>query len=233
MSATAHLDKARDYIARGEDYYRRAADEIVAAMADDPTLGYGRVATTLGKSEKWCRQIVQWSTNPEGPPSPFGGEQENQARYERHEKTILTDPERRQRALSHLDASTRAELAKEILRDHTVTEIAHDDTEFAAAVSGASSRIQAKQSDATDARRRVRDGLDADELSFEKVKQAVREGRYGDAERLLASVAIDDERAAWLRKQADRHRYLADWFDAWADARPLTDDDLTELLGGI
>ncbi len=71
---TDHLAKAREYIGRGEEFYRKAAAEIIAAMAEDTTLGYGRVAIAIGKSETWCRDIVRWSTNPLNTATPFAGE---------------------------------------------------------------------------------------------------------------------------------------------------------------
>jgi hypothetical protein len=56
MSKTDHLAKAKEYLAKGEDYYRKAAEEIVAAQKDDPTLSNGAIGARLGKSDEWVRR---------------------------------------------------------------------------------------------------------------------------------------------------------------------------------
>lgn len=58
MTAHARLVVARDYIARGEDYYRKAAEEIVAAMKEDPTLSFAAVGKALGKGKDYARRLV-------------------------------------------------------------------------------------------------------------------------------------------------------------------------------
>lgn len=103
MTDIDHLALAKDYIARGEDFYRKAADEIKAAMTADTTLSYREIGRSIGKSDRWCRDIVQWSTTAEGPPTPYGGSEQNEARYERHDKTVLRDPERLTKVAAEMD----------------------------------------------------------------------------------------------------------------------------------
>lgn len=71
MSADDHLVTAAQLIARGEDYYHRAAASVVRAMELDPTLGYGRVAERVGKSRSWCQALVRWHTNGLDEAGPF------------------------------------------------------------------------------------------------------------------------------------------------------------------
>lgn len=128
---TDHLALAKEYIAKGEDFYRRAADEIIAARDEDPTLGWGRIARLVGKSETWCRDIVRWRTNPQGPDSPYGGDEQNEARYERHVKTVLKDPERRERAISDLPTEQVEEIieqAHNVVVDRVRAQRAEHDT---------------------------------------------------------------------------------------------------------
>lgn len=61
--AEQHLAKARDYVARGEEFYRKAAEEIIAAMEADPTLGNREIGQWFGKSEFWVRDVVMRVTN--------------------------------------------------------------------------------------------------------------------------------------------------------------------------
>lgn len=223
-----HLTRAKEYIAKGEDFYRKAADEIISARAEDTTLGYREIAESIGRSAEWARRLVQWRTSDEDLAGPWAGDE----RSMRGTKNVLADPEQRRRVIASLPADARASIAADILKDPAVTDAAHDDSTFTSAVAGARSRIDAKRDQRHDERERITRGMDEDELRFDRAKQAVRDGNYGDAERLLKGLPIDDERAAWMRKQAERHRYLAAWFDAWADARPIEDADLAEWLAG-
>lgn len=63
MSPVDHLARARDYLARGEEFYARAADEIIAAREADPTLGYREIGKRLARSEYWARELVKWRTS--------------------------------------------------------------------------------------------------------------------------------------------------------------------------
>jgi hypothetical protein len=60
--AARHLTRAANYLAKGEDYHRKAADEIIAARAADPTLSNREVGEWFGRGRTWARTIVQWRT---------------------------------------------------------------------------------------------------------------------------------------------------------------------------
>jgi hypothetical protein len=62
-SAEQHLAKAESYLVKGDGWYHKAADEIVAAQEADPTLGQQQIAEWLGKSRTWVRDIVTWNTS--------------------------------------------------------------------------------------------------------------------------------------------------------------------------
>ena len=152
MTDRDHLARAKDFIARGEDFYRKAADEIKAAMAADPTLGFPRVAQTIGKSPQWCRDIVQWSTNSQGPPTPYGGEEQNEARYERHDKTVLRDPERLDRVVADLDTDALTNVYSQVTRElggRNVAKIAehHDEERTVAGLMGGREEAEKLQRD--------------------------------------------------------------------------------------
>ena len=61
--AEQHLAKARDYVSRGEEFYRKAAEEIVAAQEADPTLSNRDIGQRLGKSREYVRRLVTAHTN--------------------------------------------------------------------------------------------------------------------------------------------------------------------------
>lgn len=113
MSNT-HIARAKDYIAKGEDYYRKAADEIVSARKADPAITFRQIANEVGKSAGWVSALVQWRTNVQDPEhGPFGGAEENQARYERQARTALTDPVRRRQAIAELPSEQIEEVIQE------------------------------------------------------------------------------------------------------------------------
>jgi hypothetical protein len=64
-AAEKHLDKAVRFLAKGEEFYRNAATEIVAAQAADPTLSNTEIGKHFGKSRDWVRGVVTWATTSE------------------------------------------------------------------------------------------------------------------------------------------------------------------------
>lgn len=100
----AHIRRAKDYIAKGEHCYRQAADELSAAHDEGAT--WAAIAQAMGRSENWVYKIIAWSKDTNGSvSSPFGGEAENEARYERQARGALADPERRRQAMRDLPTS--------------------------------------------------------------------------------------------------------------------------------
>lgn len=72
QSAERHLVNARDYVARGEDFYRKAAAEIVAAQEADPTLSQREIGEWFGRGKTWVGDIVRWHTSGQhAPPTPY------------------------------------------------------------------------------------------------------------------------------------------------------------------
>ena len=68
---TDHLAKAREYIGRGEEFYRKAAGEIIAARKQGFT--WPAISQGVEKSVTWCKTLV---TNAESGQysAPFAGE---------------------------------------------------------------------------------------------------------------------------------------------------------------
>jgi hypothetical protein len=58
-NAQRHLDRAKTYLDKGDGFYEKAADEIIAARGETP-LTWKEVAAAVGKSAKWCQQVVAW-----------------------------------------------------------------------------------------------------------------------------------------------------------------------------
>jgi hypothetical protein len=60
--AEKHLDKADDYLGKGDGWYRKAANEIVAALNADPTLSQREVGERFKRSRAWVRDMVTFAT---------------------------------------------------------------------------------------------------------------------------------------------------------------------------
>jgi hypothetical protein len=73
--AEQHLAKAEEYVGKGEKWYAKAADEIIAAKAADFSLTNAEIGKRFGRSEPWVRKLVAWRTNPSSStPTPYAGE---------------------------------------------------------------------------------------------------------------------------------------------------------------
>lgn len=64
--AEQHLARAKEYVARGEEFYRKAAEEIIAAQKADPTLSNRAIGEWFGYGESWVSDVVARVTNPRG-----------------------------------------------------------------------------------------------------------------------------------------------------------------------
>jgi len=93
QQAEKHLVKAETYLAKGDDFYRKAAEEIEAAMAADPTLSDTAVGERLGRSRNWVRNVrhnltaggqVEWDRGSHG----------TKAEIEKGVEKALADPKR-------------------------------------------------------------------------------------------------------------------------------------------
>lgn len=70
-AAQRHLDKAAGYVAKGEGWYRKAAEEIIAAQQSDPALSNREIGKFFGKGDRWVRVLVRWSTTASSDDAPL------------------------------------------------------------------------------------------------------------------------------------------------------------------
>jgi hypothetical protein len=107
-----HLALAKDYIAKGDHYHLKAAQELTVLRAEGWT--WSALAREVGRSDNWVRNLVAWASNPtDHADSPFGGPAENAARYERQAIAALKDKERRKKAIAALPIAEMEELLHE------------------------------------------------------------------------------------------------------------------------
>lgn len=68
--AEQHLGRAEGFLARGDEFYGKAADEIIAAREADSRLTWREIGERFGKGDDWPARIVAWRTKGAAP-SPF------------------------------------------------------------------------------------------------------------------------------------------------------------------
>lgn len=60
--ARAYVAEAKEYLAKGDENYGKAAESMRAAR--DAGATWPEIADGLGRSESWCQKIVAWAKNP-------------------------------------------------------------------------------------------------------------------------------------------------------------------------
>lgn len=88
--AEQHLAKAEKFIGQGDEFYRKAAEEIVAARAADPTLSFREIGDRFGKGSDWAERLVTWVSNGDRD-RPFGGEIRDERRHRSVTRKVLRE----------------------------------------------------------------------------------------------------------------------------------------------
>lgn len=134
-AAKQHLDNAIAYALRGDEYYAKCADEIIAAQEADPTIGLEQIAQRFGRSRRWVRALVTSRTNWQPDAGPFAvdwerGSHATTAEIEAGAQKLLASKplELVERMVEELPAKQAAAVATAALRKPGVArEIAADD----------------------------------------------------------------------------------------------------------
>ena len=113
MKKNSHLETAAAYIAVAESgdskrlAYEKAADEILAAMTENPMLTVMEIGAHLGKGRDWVAKLLKWRKEGDRDLLPFA-HAESQRRYV--ERTLPSRTE------------DRVEMAEKLLADRRVAE---------------------------------------------------------------------------------------------------------------
>jgi hypothetical protein len=78
-TAEHHLAKAGEYLGKGDEFYARAAAEIIAAQKADSTLSQRQIGERFGKSQKWVARLVTWGTSESPATTPIDWERGSHA----------------------------------------------------------------------------------------------------------------------------------------------------------
>jgi hypothetical protein len=113
--AEQHLAKAKEYADRGDAFYEKAADEILAAKEEDPTLSNGAIGERLGRSGSWVGDLVRWRTSGHPDVRPFAGSREARLRSETR-KLLRDEPTEAAALVAEAPPKTRRAIAHELAR---------------------------------------------------------------------------------------------------------------------
>jgi len=128
-AAEQHLAKAEGYFAKGNAWYAKAADEIIAAKEADTTLGNREIGVWFKKSDRWVRTIVTWRTtaSPETPVDWERGSHATTAEIKTGAEKLLRDaPEAIEEILENLPDDAVGRIEK-IVADETVKRTVYAD----------------------------------------------------------------------------------------------------------
>ena len=122
--AKQHLAKAKEYADRGEQFYRMAAEQMIAARQAEP-LTWKQIAEVIGRSASWCSRVVSWHEEyPDSDslvpvPKTFYTQEKGESDKRQRAQSVLRDAPAEQIADMLSDPNLRAKVSR-------ATEIAHE-----------------------------------------------------------------------------------------------------------
>jgi hypothetical protein len=110
-----HIQLAREYIAKGDEFYAKAAGEIVAAKEERPELTWAEIGRQLGRDESWVRKLATSFRNPaRRDDEPFSVDWQSGANTQDVAAArVLKNPEQRKQAITSLTSDQIEEVIAE------------------------------------------------------------------------------------------------------------------------
>lgn len=101
---TDHLALAKEYIAKGDNYYAKAADEIQVWLDEDASRTHEQAADRVGKGRLWVSRLLRARTNcDESVTQEFEVDwQSGSNKRDEVASKVLRDPEQRRQVLASL-----------------------------------------------------------------------------------------------------------------------------------
>lgn len=99
-----HLTRAKEYIAKGDDFYAKAADEIQAWLDEDAARTHAQAAERIGRGRLWVERLLRARTNrDEGVTQDFEVDwQSGSNKRDEVAAKVMSDPEQRRQVIASL-----------------------------------------------------------------------------------------------------------------------------------
>jgi Family of unknown function (DUF6192) len=219
-----HLDRAEKYLARGDEFYGKAADEMIAAKAADPALSNRAMGERFGKSARWVGALIGWRERgePDAPIDWGRGSHATSAEIDEGVVKMLRDGpmERVEQIVSSLPANRVAKVAHAALGRPGVAREMAKDPDAAAAVVRASAHVGEEQAHREDRRHRehsqTRPTMDllVKVLGNLMVAKRATKSAYEAAREL----SLTDEQREAVHEALDEEATIIDWFRSYLDS---------------
>ena len=237
-AAQKHLDAAEGFLAKGEEFYRKAAESIIAAQKADPTLGLREIGERFGRSKDWVQRLVTWHTSVSDREGPTPYAIDTPDRPVRAAKQVLRDApiEEVERIVMDLPPARVAHIANAALHREGVTREMAQDKEMSHTLSSASAHMwEHVEQNQERKRREERGGKKGMGMDF--LVDVL--GDLGKARRFLEESYqaahdhefTDDGKEVVLERLKEIIQ-LAEWYRAYIETGDsVGDDELRKLLG--
>lgn len=216
-----HLERAREYIGKGEEFYRKAAEEITVAMSEDSTLSYRQVAEQVGRDREWCRRLVTWSTNGESLATPWAGEQDRKNTTATKKVLRESTPEQVEEIVADLTPERARVIADALTFSHPAT------------MASSAFAHERATTEAIDAAQKERvPGLVKAHGFYSVLADLFSAKRsYGRALDAVRELDLSDEEKDALAEATDRIGLVHDWFGSFLSSGSRDfDNELAALL---
>lgn len=223
MTRKDHLALAREYIGKGEAFYRKAAEEIVAAMDEDPTLTHREIAKRINRDRTWVTKLVAWVTNgdQDHTPTPFTSAAATESRERSTTRKFVREATPRQIAELLDTPQARAKVTKAL------------DTHYAR---------QAKESAKRERDSEIeRKGGEREHAAYTKrqrvaelvsvVRGAASGLRFAAAQAKALRLDEDEIGAEELQALVEEIIGFAEMLRDFLDGHEITDEDIAALIG--
>jgi len=129
--AAKHLAKAEGYLDKGDGWYRKAGEEILAAR--EAGASYAECGDRLGRSKSWCEKIAAWAkvpANGASAPTPFAEPGRDNPDLRGAKRILREAPlEQVETILGGISVQRRAALATALVAQGDVAQAIHADPE--------------------------------------------------------------------------------------------------------
>lgn len=231
-SAESHLAKAEKLLAKGDDYYGKAADEIIAAQKADPTLSNRQVGDRFGRHHSWVAKLVTWRTSGASDAPPFA--RANDPTVEsRNVKLGLSkmSGEEVDRLVHDLPAKKAAQLAQAALEAPGVTRELAKDAEASATVIRASGKVAEDMERKARSRSTIGRTSGLDYLVEVQGNLHGAKRRLSDSYKAACELELNDDHREAVTELLDEIVLIIDWFRSYLDSGDQSfEDELSRLL---